>query len=470
MGEGVKNRNGTLIILSAAIMEVSWLYAWASFLSTAILQRSFPFPEAVGTFGLAAILTRLARGKGWRVLWVLGLQVCGYALAALRLIHVFFYSSDPFFGPVWLERFWRQERNPQEWVILIFLFLIAFFFWLGGLALARRPMDFSPLCFRFDWGVAAFIVLFLIKLLLEVRGDFRVEERLSELCLFPFFIFSLLGMGLARNRGEAERDFLPGYRSAGVILSFSITVLMVGTGLVLFFSTYLTQAAEVGYDLLQVVAEPIGPIIVAIFRFLYMPRATQTGNESKPRGGGEESFGPLVQSGGWIEWLEKVLAWGFLALLVVFFLLVMGIVVFYLVRWLLSRTETQPRRASRGGLFSSWAERLRAFLLACWDKYASLFESLRGPVQLYAALQVWGRRSGISRRVSETPTEYGSRLQGQFPALQKEIRVIIAAFNEAVYGEVDLGEKEVSDAHTAWQRLCSPLYWPSRLKARLIQV
>lgn len=255
-----------------------------------------------------------------------------------------------------------------------------------------------------------------------------------------------------------------------MILSFSVTVLMLGTGLVLFFSTYLTQAAEVGYDLLQVVAEPIGPIIAAVFRFLYLPRMTQTGNESKTPGGGEESFGPPLQSGGWMEWLEKILAWGFVALLAVLFLVLMGIAVFYLVRWLLSRTDIQPRRASQGGLLSSWAERLRAFLLACWDKCASLFESLRGPVQLYAALQVWGRRSGISRWVSETPTEYGSRLQGQFPASQKEIRVIIAAFNEAVYGEIDLGEKEISDAHTAWRRLCSPLYWPSRLKARLIQV
>lgn len=466
----MKNEKGALIILSAAIMEVSWLYAGASFLSAAILQRSFPFPEAVGTFALAAILTRLARGKGWRVLWVLGLQVCGYALAALRTIHVFLYSSYLFFGPLWLERFWRQERNPQEWAVLILLFFVAFFFWMGGLALARRPMDFLRICSRFDLGVAAFIVLFLIKLLLEVRGGFRVEERLSELCLFPFFIFSLLAMGLARNRGEAERDFLPGYRIVGVILSFSVTVLMLGTGLVLFFATYLTQAAEVGYDLLQVAAGPMGSIIAAVFRFLYLPRMTQTGNESKPPGGAEESSGPAVQTGWWGEWIEKILTWGFLALLVVLFILLAGIIVFYLVRWLLSRTETQPRRASQAGSPSSWVERVLAFLLAFWDRCASMFGSLRGPAQLYGALQVWGRRSGIVRILSETPTEYGLRLQGRFPALQKDIRAIIAAFNEEVYGEIALGEQEIARAHSAWQRLRSPLNWPSRLKARLIQV
>jgi hypothetical protein len=451
-------------------MELSWLYAWASFLSAAILQRSFPFPEAVGTFALAAILTRLARGRGWRVAWVLGLQVCGYTLAALRTIHVFLYSSYLFFGPVWLERFWRQERNPQEWAVLILLFFVAFFFWMGGLALARRPMDFLPICSRFDLGVAAFIVLFLIKFLLEVKGGFRVEERLSELCLFPFFIFSLLAMGLARNRGEAERDFLPGYRSVGVILSFSVTVLMLGTGLVLFFSTYLTQAAEVGYDLLQVAAGPMGSILAAVFRFLYMPRMAQTGNESKPPGGAEEISGPGVQSGWWGEWIDKILMWGFLALLVVLFLVLAAIIIFYLVRWLLSRTETQPRRACQGGAVLSWVERIVAFLLAFWDRCASMFEGLRGPAQLYEALQVWGRRSGLARMLSETPIEYGLRLQGRFPSLQKDIRAIVAAFNEQVYGEIILGEQQIADAHSAWRRLRSPLNWLSRLKARLIQV
>jgi hypothetical protein len=369
-----------------------------------------------------------------------------------------------------LERFWRQERSPQEWVLLIFLFFVAFFFWMGGLALARRPMDFLRICSRFDLGVAAFIVLFLIKLLLEVRGGIRLEERLSELCLFPFFIFSLLAMGLSRNRGEAERDFLPGYRSVGVVLSFSITVLMLGTGLVLFFSTYLTQAAEVGYDLLQVAAGPMGSILAAVFRFLYLPRMAQTGNESKPPGGAEEISGAAVQSGWWGEWIEKILMWGFLALLVVLFLVLAAIIIFYLVRWLLSRTKTQPRRASQAGSFSSWVERMVAFLLAFWDRCASMFGSLRGPAQLYGALQAWGRRSGIARMVSETPTEYGLRLQNRFPALQKDIRGIIAAFNEEVYGEIALGEQEIARAHSAWRRLRSPLNWPSRLKARLIQV
>ena len=38
-------------------MELSWIYAWAAFSLIFVPNRPFPLPEAIGTFGLAAILT-----------------------------------------------------------------------------------------------------------------------------------------------------------------------------------------------------------------------------------------------------------------------------------------------------------------------------------------------------------------------------------------------------------------------------
>ena len=51
-----------------------------------------------------------------------------------------------------------------------------------------------------------------------------------ELLLFPFFLFSLLAVGMARNRSSAQRDFLSGYRGIGMIVSFAVVVLAFGTG------------------------------------------------------------------------------------------------------------------------------------------------------------------------------------------------------------------------------------------------
>jgi len=52
-------KNKPLLLLAGAGMELSWRFAWATFFTTSILHHPFPFPEAVGTFVLAAALTSL---------------------------------------------------------------------------------------------------------------------------------------------------------------------------------------------------------------------------------------------------------------------------------------------------------------------------------------------------------------------------------------------------------------------------
>jgi hypothetical protein len=92
-----------------------------------------------------------------------------------------------------------------------------------------------------------------------------------------------------------------------------------------------------------------------------------------------------------------------------------------------------------------------------------------GAVQLFTALLSWGRHSGLPHFLSETPREYGLRLKNRFPSLKKEIESIIEAFNQQVYGELILNEQQLAIAESAWRRLRSPFYWPSRLKTWLLR-
>ena len=98
----MKSQKGALLFLASGGMELSWLYAWATFITALILHLPFPLPEAIGTFVLAAILTLVVQGRGWRVILILALQVFGFLLAVSRIVHVFFYNSHPFFGQWWL--------------------------------------------------------------------------------------------------------------------------------------------------------------------------------------------------------------------------------------------------------------------------------------------------------------------------------------------------------------------------------
>jgi hypothetical protein len=459
----MKRGQGAFLFLVILAMELSWRYAWATFLTTSILHQPFPFPEAIAAFALAAAITLLSKGKGWRIVSVLGIQVFGLILVTLRIVYTFNSWSCSFLSQAWFIEFFNTPRNPLEWLALILVLFLALMFWAGGVTFARRSMAYSTLCSRFDLGIAAFALLFLTKFLVLYKGGIKIEEPLSQLLFFPFFVFSLLAIGLVRNQTAAQRDFLPGYRGIGVILSFTVVILLFGTGLVLFFLPYLTLAADMGYDIVKTAAKPLGPVLVSILRFIFMHGANQPEPSSGRTDGGAEEFIAPAESSGWMEFLEKILVWIFGSLLGLILIIVCGVVLFYLFRWLLSRTSVSRRRQTTRHLISLWLERLRILLASCWTWIIRRVKGYEGAVQLYTALRIWGRHSGLPHLLSETPIEYGLRLKHRFPSLKGEIELIIRAFNQEVYGETILTDRQWAEARSAWRRLRSPRHWPSRL-------
>jgi hypothetical protein len=465
----MKRGKGALLFLVIAGMELSWLYAWATFLTTSILNRSFPFSEAIGTFVLAAVLTLLVKGKGWRIIYILGIQVFGCILAALRIVYAFHSWSNSFLSQTWLIEFFNTPRGPLEWFNLILVLFLALMLWVAGVTLARRSTAYSTLCSRFDLGIAAFALLFLTKFLLLVKGGIQIEDPISQLFLFPFFVFGLLAIGLVRNRSSTQRDFLPGYQGIGVILSFTVVVVLFGTGLVLFFLPYLTLAAETGYGILKTAAKPLGPILVNVLRFIFLHGSLQPEKPSPPTNRSIGDFGSPTERCWWIELLEKILAWVFGGLLGLVVLIICGLALFFLFRWLFSRTPVTQRRQGTGYPILWWIERLRVFLLSCWEWMIRRGRGNKGAVRLFTALLSWGRHSGLPHFLSETPREYGLRLKHRFPSLKRDIESITEAFNQEVYGEIILNEQQLAIAESAWRRLRSPFHWPSRLKSWLLR-
>jgi hypothetical protein len=465
----MKSTRGGLLFLASGGMELSWLYAWATFIMTSILHRPFPLPEAIGTFALAALLTIVVRGRGWWVILILGLQVFGLLLTTSRILHVFFYGFRPFFGQWWLLECFRQPKDHLEWFILVLILFFALLFWVGGLTLARRSTAYLTVCTRFDLGVAAFFCLLLIKFLLLVRGGIKVQDPMAELLLFPFFVFSLLAIGLARNRSSAQKDFLSGYQGIGVIVSFTVVVLAFGAGLVLLFLPYLTLAAEMGYGALKSAAGPLSPVLVTVLRFLFMPRQGRLVDTPASTMGTELELLPPAESSWWTDLLEKIIGWGFLGLVGLIVAVISGLGVWYLVRWLFSRTSVNEEKQIHWSLILLWAVKWGAVPLLLWGKIVKRLKGYRNAVQLHNALLRWGRHSGLPHFLAETPTEYGLRLRHQFPAVKGEIEVIIEAFNQEVYGELVLSHPQMAMAQLAWRRLLSPLCWPSRLRSWFLQ-
>jgi hypothetical protein len=243
-----------------------------------------------------------------------------------------------------------------------------------------------------------------------------------------------------------------------------VVIFLFGTGLVLFFLPYLTLAADAGYGILKAAAKPLGPVLVGILRFIFMHGAIRPEN---PSPSAKEPIGDLtspVESSGWMELLEKILVWIFGSLMGLILIVVSCIALFYLFRWLLSRTSVSQTRQGSWHSFLSWLYGLRAFLVSSWRRLARKAKGYKGAAQLYTALRTWGRHSGLPHVLSETPLEYGLRLKNRFPSLKKEVESIIEAFNQEVYAEIILNEQQLAIAESAWRRLRSPLHWPLRLK------
>ena len=459
-------RKGMLWYLVNGAMELSWFLGWAMFCSLLTMHRPFPFFETIGAFALAGFITRLSTGKGWRIASVLGIEILGLLCATLLVIHGIYYGSYSLLDSGWLAAFFDGSRGVSEWLILSLNLFLIMILWAGGVTLARRPKGYYSTCNRFDLGLAAFFALFVIKLIARSKGEVMAEDSLSLLFVFPFFLFGLLSIGMARMRGAASKAFLPGYRGIGVIASFVAVVLLGTGGLLLFFLPGLTAAAQMGYRGLTVVGRPLVPVLIAVLRFIFGPRGNHPAEVAT-----QSSFlvdwdkiAPHTTHGWWMELLEKVLGWGLWGLVLLMLLFALAIVLFYTLKWLLSRTEGSGRQTK--SIWSRFAA-LWAFWAGVYRKISRGVRGYQKAAELYGALLGWAGRSGFPHDRSETPLEFGTRLNARFPALKPPIELIIGAYNREVYGETVLGGAPLAAANSAWQFLRSPLRWPARFKGWL---
>jgi len=454
------NKNhGVLLFLARGGMEFCWLYASATFLMTAIMHRPFPLPEAIGSFTLALSLDRVVRGMGLRVISILGLQIMGFILAASRVIYTLYYQAYPYFSQAWIAQFLGKTKDSVEWLILVISLVFVLIFWLAGVAFARRSTSYLTVIIRFDYGVTAFFCLFIFKSLLLVKGGINVRNPAPVFLLFPFFLFSLSAIGLTRNIDKAQKNFLTGYKGVGMFLSFTAVIFAFGAGLVLFFMSYLSAVAEAGYGVLKTAAGPLLPFLERVLLFLFGKQFQQ--NAIYPATDKNSGYIPAGESGGWSEYL----AWGLFSLVMLIGLFVCALCIWYLLRWLFSRTPKEERKRILWQPVLFWAQRLWVVLVSGIKWAVQKLKGYRNAVQLYWAFLKWGRRSGLHQLLSETPAEYGSRLQKQFPLLFEDIERIVHAFNLVVYGEVVLDDEQMTRAKLSWKKLRSFRYWPARLRS-----
>ncbi|MBN2402656.1 MAG: DUF4129 domain-containing protein [Spirochaetes bacterium] len=454
----MKKRKDIVLVFLCAGMEICWLYALAAFSMTSA-GGFFPVSVALIGFIAGACIMHFTSGRGWRIISLIAVQVLTFVTAISISIYITYFSSYPFFNKVRLVEFFTAVRSPFEWLNLILIIFFCVLFWISGSFFSKRTNTYYKLCARFDIGITAFFCLFLLKFILLVKGGIRIDDNSFSL-LFPFFLFSLLAIGAVKTQ-NAQKNFLPGFRGVGIIMSI-ILIVILSAAIVLFLMPLLTRTAEISFNILKSGAGFIMPAVISILRFLFAPRSMQ----SEPAVGSpkDDTLHWISESSKWPEVLENIFKWGIKIIAVMMIVIIAGIVLYYLFRWLFKKTAVIRREIDKADKEVPWYVRLWAFFVSIFKVILRKLSGYHKAAELYRMLMAWGRRSGVAGSISETPLEYGTRLRLRFPRLKNDIDLIVNAFNSEVYGGINLPRGMIADARSAWSRLRSPRNWPARLK------
>ena len=330
------NRFNRLVHISAGgVTALIWRYALVNYTFLSLNLHSFPLSAAILPIILAGVTTVWASGKGRRVISVLAIQLVSLALSGLAALYTYYPHTHPFWSYHWLLEVFSLPQDGQAWAVVALVLLAAVFFWWGGWFLGRRRSDPRSDFVRFDLGMSFFIMLFLTKFLLKVRGDIFIEDPLAMPLFAAFLIFGLIAIGATRQGERSEKQYLPGYAAIGSMAGFSIVIVLIGVGATIVLMPYLTQAADAGYQAISAVARPASQIITNLLRAMLshkrnvdeMPTAGRT-NDSRLSGMAEEAYDGSAE---WIMYLLTVL-------IAIALLFGIALVARWLIKWLMSRT------------------------------------------------------------------------------------------------------------------------------------
>ncbi len=457
----MKNGSNGLLFLAAGKMELCWFYAYALLLFSLAGARPVSLPAAMAVFWLAFLVTGLPGGRGWRVYQILALHLAFFAAVALWFAVSWGGASlgNGIAGLLAGISGWTQ------WLVFVLSIFCPAMFWLGGAFLFRRGVSYESVTSRFELGVVAFILFFL------VAGG-RTDLPTPEYLLYSFFIFCTLALALSKNSGGGMRQYMPAQRWLGPVLAFAVTIVLFGAATVLLFLHQLTLAAQTGYSVAQRLAEPLAPFFINFVLFIFGYGSSRMRIESgetvvDSTGGMGVAVTPELSR--FEQFLMDYAGWGTMVVVITAALLLGGIGLYYLLRWLLAGTEKDGKKNGERWSPVKWM----AWLLRCLGKIPAFFrriyaaDKVSEPVRVFTALMSWGRSSGLHRLPSATPCQYGMALVHYFPELRGEIEIIVDCFNTTVYGGRAPEGWQLDKLRRAWKRIKRPGLWPMRLKMRL---
>lgn len=461
--------NTILLVISSAMMELSWIYALCSFFFLIFDYPIIPLLSSLLAFFAPIIIKSIIKGRGKKVFEHIVWYSFFYLLILLFTTYLFVPQNEPFFGFKWLNFLWYKDFGPIDGLAYIILFLSFNVFWFSGYRLTNRSANHLAVSSRFDLGIAMLALTFIIS---EAAG---ITFPNSNILIYYYFIFGIFAIIQSQNFKNSKIQLKDDQSKTGLIFSVLLLILLLLSWLLLLFLPQMVLAARTGYEILKTIGNPIGNFLLMLLSKLY--GLNNQVREIDPTGSIEIEIPSLENKE--LTWLEKIMqlivTWAGVFLFAVLTILTIGYLFYLLWTWFTSKTELDIEK-------KGFLEELLQFLKYVYNGFKKLGYKFYNNLLLlnkksdnatifilFHGLCQWGKNSGLPKHRSQTPLEYGKYLGRPFPkSYQDDINLIINSFNRELYGKKHNLYEDMIETKKAWKRLTSPSRWPFRLKTKLI--
>jgi len=460
MIENLKSKK-ILLLISAGMMEITWLYALACILFLMLNAPVFPIWTTVLSFFTPVIITSILKGRGRRVIEHFILYTFFYFVVLLYTFYIYGNWQDSFLNFNWLKMILHQQYGLVGGVTYLSIIFWLSVFWISGYKLANRSNDYFMITSRFDLGITGLVITFIIL------GSMNFSFPHSGTLIIYYFLFSMFTISLAKNLKSSKTKYLKRFSGTSLILTFILIVLLIGSWVVLFFLPQLSSTAQAAYYVLKIVSKPLGNILIKIIFLLFGFRKSAASVGSGNSGNSDISAIENSDPGWWTQLLEWVITRGGLILLSLIVIVVISWLLWSLWKWFSTKTEVDVERK---GIFEElllWFLHLFSFGKKALYKILDISKIIQRRQEnisiLFQKLCRWGRSSGIPREISQTPQEYANYLSHFFPDSQNDIQLIVESFNREIYRKKTIPSEQIKKTKKAWKRLSGPSKWPLRL-------
>ncbi|HNR64931.1 MAG TPA: DUF4129 domain-containing protein [Atribacterota bacterium] len=362
--------------------------------------------------------------------------------------------------------FFQKQYGPIDgfaYILLIFSFAS---FWFSGYKLVERSNDHLTIASRFDLGIVMLVLTFIIA------GSTDIIFPRAGILISYYFLFSMLAIIIAQQSKSSKIEYGNKPGISNLIFTSIPVILLFASWVLLFFLPQMTSAAQAGYYILKVIANPIGKLLLKILSLLF-------GSSNLPADVSSTDPAGLsipIADENELSWLGKILQWiitfGGILLFSVLTILTIGWLLYSLWKWLSLKTELDIERKGFWEELGLWLRHVFLEIKTFLQKYSvsKIFYRRRDDSisVIFKRLCQWGKHSGITRKKFQTPLEYGRCLSLFFPDNIRDIGLIIDGFNKEFYGKKPNGREEIEKIKKAWRRLASPSQWPLRLMTKIL--